>query len=296
MVSVFMYTKIGVICQMFTAGIRYMMLATLFFSFMNVCVKMLPGIPAVEIVFFRSVVSLVLSVFFLKIQGVSLWGKNKPVLLARGLCGAIALILYFKTIQLMPLASAATIQFLSPIFSSILGIYIVKEKVHPKQWFFYLIAFVGVIMVKGFDPRITPILFLVGIVAALLSGLAYNFIRKLNTTEHPLVIVFYFPLVTLPITGIICLFGWVQPVGTEWLWLLLVGMFTQIAQYMMTKAYQSEEISKVASLKYIGILYALGLGYVFFDEVFNLMTYLGMTIMLTGVGLNIWYKNRVVKA
>ena len=58
--------------------------------------------------------------------------------------------------------------------------------------------------------------------------------------------------------------------------------------------YQSVEISKVASLKYKGILYALALGYVFFDEVFNLMTYLGMTIMLTGVGLNIWYKNRVI--
>ncbi len=198
---------------MFTAGIRYMLLATLFFSLMNVFVKLLPNIPAVEIVFFRSVVSLVLSVFFLTIQKVNVWGNNKRRLLARGLCGAVALIMYFTTIQLMPLASAATIQFLSPVFSSILGIYIVKEKVHPRQWFFYLIAFAGVIMVKGFDPRITPILFLVGIVAALLSGLAYNFIRKLNTTEHPLVIVFYFPLVTLPITGIICLFGWVQPAG-----------------------------------------------------------------------------------
>ena len=198
---------------MFTAGIRYMLLATLFFSLMNVFVKLLPNIPAVEIVFFRSVVSLVLSVFFLTIQKVNVWGNNKRRLLARGVCGAVALIMYFTTIQLMPLASAATIQFLSPVFSSILGIYIVKEKVHPRQWFFYLIAFAGVIMVKGFDPRITPILFLVGIVAALLSGLAYNFIRKLNTTEHPLVIVFYFPLVTLPITGIICLFGWVQPAG-----------------------------------------------------------------------------------
>ncbi len=280
---------------MFTQGIRYMLLAVFFFALMNVFVKMLPNIPAVEIVFFRSVVSLVLSYFFLKMQKVSVWGNNKKVLLARGTCGAIALIMYFKTLQVMPLASATTIQYLSPMFSSILGIYIVKEKVHPKQWIFFALAFLGVLMVKGFDPRITPLLFTVGIVAALFSGLAYNFIRMLKTTEHPLVIVFYFPLVTIPITGFICFFDWVNPIGMEWLFLLLVGVFTQFAQYFMTKAYQAEELSKISSLQYLGLIYALGFGYVFFEETFKIMTYLGMTIMVVGVILNVWYKNSLIK-
>lgn len=279
---------------MFTSGVRYMLLATLFFSLMNVFVKMVPNIPSVEIVFFRSVVSLVLSYFFLKVQGVSIWGNNKKILLFRGMSGAVALILYFSTLQLMPLASAVTIQFLSPIFSSILGVYIVKERVKPLQWLFYLLAFAGVVMVKGFDPRITPMLFVIGIVSAFFSGLAYNFIRKLKLTEHPLVIVFYFPLVTLPVTGLISVFDWYQPEGMEWFILLLVGVFTQIAQYFMTKAYQAEELSKIASLKYIGLIYALGLGYVFFDETFNLLTYLGMTVMILGVILNVAYKNSLV--
>ncbi|MEQ8927254.1 MAG: DMT family transporter [Fulvivirga sp.] len=281
---------------MFTSGVRYMLLATFFFSLMNVFVKMVPDIPAVEIVFFRSVVSLFLSFFFLRIQSVNIWGKNKKVLLLRGVCGAVALILYFTTLQLIPLASAVTIQFLSPIFSSILGIYIVKEKVKPWQWIFYLLAFSGVILVKGFDPRITPSLFAIGIVSAFFSGLAYNFIRKLKQTEHPLVIVFYFPLVTLPVTGLISAFDWYKPHGSEWFILLLVGVFTQVAQYFMTKAYQAEELSKIASLKYLGLIYALGFGYVFFEETFNLMTYLGMTVMIVGVVLNVWYKNNLANA
>lgn len=278
---------------MFTTGVRYMLLATVFFSIMNVLVKMVPNIPAVEIVFFRSIVSLVLSYSFLKYQGVNIWGNNKKILLFRGLSGAVSLILYFSTLQLIPLASAVTIQFLSPIFSSILGIYIVKERVNPWQWIFYLLAFAGVVMVKGFDPRITPGLFAIGIVSAFFAGLAYNFIRKLKLTEHPLVIVFYFPLVTLPVTGVISIFDWATPIGMEWLILLAIGVFTQIAQYFMTKAYQAEELSKIASLKYLGLIYALGLGFVFFKETFNLMTYLGMSVMICGVILNIWYKNKI---
>jgi len=271
-----------------------MLLATLFFSLMNVFVKMVPNIPAIEIVFFRSLISLVLSYVFLSHQRVNIWGNNKKILLSRGAVGAIALILYFTTLQVIPLASAVTIQFLSPIFTSILGIYLVKEKVAPLQWVFFLIAFAGVVIVQGFDPRITTFYVIIGVIAAFFAGLAYNLIRKLKHTEHPLVIVFYFPLVTLPITGIYSAFDWVQPEGwKEWFLLLLIGVFTQVAQYFMTKAYQAEELSKIASLKYIGIIYALGFGYVFFEETFNLMTYLGMTVVLVGVVLNIWYKNKV---
>ncbi len=271
-----------------------MLLATFFFSLMNVFVKMVDNIPAVEIVFFRSVVSLVLCYVFLTRQKVSIWGNNKKVLLFRGMSGAVALIMYFTTLQYIPLASAVTIQFLSPIFTSILGVFIVKEKVKPLQWLFFLMAFAGVIMVQGFDARITTFYLVIGVISAFFSGLAYNWIRKLKHSEHPLVIVFYFPLVTLPITGIYSAFDWVQPNGWEqWILLLLIGVFTQIAQYFMTKAYQSEELSKIASLKYLGIIYALGFGYVFFKETFNIMTYLGMSVVLIGVVLNIWYKHRL---
>ncbi len=123
--------------------------------------------------------------------------------------------------------------------------------------------------------------------------MAYNVIRKLNTSENPLVIIFYFPLVTMPLTGAYSFFDWVAPEGIQWLYLLMVGVLTQIAQYFMTKAYQSEEVNKVASVSYIGIFYALIFGWVFFQETFNLQTYLGMAVVLVGVVLNLWYKRKV---
>lgn len=282
----------SVLCTMLSKGVINMLLATFLFATMNVFVKMVPEIPAVEVVFFRSLISLIISAGLLLYQGVPLAGNNKKYLILRGVAGAFALILYFITLQNIPLASAVTIQFLSPIFTAIIGIYLVRERVLKFQWLFFLLAFVGVLIIQGFDPRVDPLYFLMGLLSAFAAGLAYNFIRKINVTEHPLVIVMYFPVVTLPITGIYCIFYWVQPQGITWVYLLLIGLLTQAAQFLMTKAYQHEQVSKVASLKYIAVIYALGYGYVLFDETYDWIALSGILLVLLAVVLNVWYKNR----
>ncbi|MFC2125848.1 DMT family transporter [Bacteroidota bacterium] len=277
----------------FSRGVFHMILAVFFFSLMNVAVKLIPHIPAVEIVFFRSIVSVVLSLAFLKSQGINIWGNNKKYLILRGVSGAIALIMYFTLIQSIPLASAVTILFLQPILTNIIGIFIVKEKVHPMQWLFYLISFSGILIIQGFDTRVDPIYLLIGVVASVFSGFAYNFIRKLKSSEHPVVIIFYFPLITMPITGMLSTLNWVAPSGWDWLILLLVGILTQIAQYFMTKSYQAEEINKVVGLRYLSIVFALFFGWFMFNENYDWVAYLGMGVAVFGVFLNLWFKKRV---
>lgn len=274
-------------------GVGYMLLATFLFTLMNVFVKLVSTIPAIEIIFFRSLISLLISFSFLKSQGVSVLGNNKRLLFLRGAVGAIALIMIFITIQNIPLASAVTLQFLAPIFTTFLGIFLVKERVKPLQFLFFGLAFAGILLVKGFDSRVSANYLLLGVGGALFSGLAYNIIRKLNISEHPLVIIFYFPLVTLPLTLWWVVADWVQPQGIEWFYLLCIGLLTQAAQYFMTRSYQLEELNKVASLNYISIIYALGLGYLVFGETFNALTYLGMVLVLAGVILNVQYKRKI---
>ncbi|MFC4871722.1 DMT family transporter [Negadavirga shengliensis] len=269
-----------------------MLLAGFFFALMNVTVKFLPHIPAIEIILFRSVFSFFFSYLILKKQKIPVLGNNKKLLIIRGVVGSVGLITFFYTLQKIPLASAVTIQYLAPIFTSVLGIFIVKERVKAIQFFYFAIAFAGVLVIEGFDPRIEPVYLLIGIVSALFSGLAYNVIRKLKNTEHPLVIVFYFPLVTIPVAGLVSFFYWVPPRGWDWLLLLVIGVFTQFAQYFMTMAYQNANLSKVASLNYVGIIYALGFGYLLFGETYNLVTYSGMVMVLLGVILNVKFSGR----
>jgi drug/metabolite transporter (DMT)-like permease len=267
-----------------------MLLAGFLFALMNVSVKLIPHIPAIEIILFRSVLSFFLTYFALKRINVPLFGTNKALLITRGIAGSVGLMAFFYNLQTIPLASAVTINYLAPIFTTILGIFIVKEKVAKRRYLYFGVSFIGVLVIEGFDPRISAFDLGVGLIASLAMGVAYNVIRKLKNSEHPLVIMFYFPLITTPIAAVVSYFYWVTPQGWDWIVLLTVGLLTQGAQYFMTLAYQNANLSKVASLSYVGIVYALGFGFLIFDETYSLITYLGMILVLAGVLLNVTSK------
>ncbi|WP_394337131.1 DMT family transporter [Cognataquiflexum aquatile] len=269
-------------------SVQHMLLAGFLFSLMNVSVKLIPHIPAIEIILFRSVFSLILTYILLKRESVPVFGNNKKLLILRGIAGSIGLMTFFYTLQSIPLASAVTINYLAPIFTTILGIFIVKEKVRARQFLYFGLSFAGVLIIQGFDPRITFLDMAIGLISALAMGIAYNIIRKIKNSEHPLVIMFYFPFITIPIAALISYFVWIVPVGWDWGILLAVGLLTQFAQYFMTLAYQNANLSKVASLSYIGIIYALSFGFLIFGETYSLMVFFGMVLVLIGVAMNIF--------
>lgn len=271
-------------------GVQFMIISTFTFSLMKVCVKMISHIPPIEIILFRSLISIVLCVFFFMKDKINPWGNNKKILILRGVVGSISLASYFYILQQIPLAAAASMQYMAPIFTAILGVFIVKEKVSAKQYLFFFLSFLGILVIQGFDARISLIHLVIGIGGAVFTGLAYNCIRILKTSEHPLVIIFYFPLVSLPLAGIISLFNWVNPVGWDWMYLLLVGLFTQIAQYFMTRSYQAEELSKVSIINYMGIIYSLAFGFIIFGETYEWLSYMGMGLVVLGIILNLRYK------
>ena len=84
--------------------------------------------------------------------------------------------------------------------------------------------------------------------------------------------------------------NWVTPKSTDWVYLLLMGLFTQIAQIMMTRGIQSGIVNKMISLKYVGTIYALAIGYLIFGESYGIMSLLGIAMVISGVVLNLWKK------
>ncbi len=270
----------------------HMLIASFFFSLMNLCIKFIPHIPAFEIILFRAFITLVISFVMIRKLGLKPLGNNRKLLLMRGFFGMLALVTFFYTLQKMPLAGAVVLQYLSPIFTILLGVFLLKEKVTPSQLIFFAIAFFGVVLIRGFDERISFPFMLLGILSAFFSGIAYNIVRKLKDDDHPLVVVFYFPLVAFPFAGFACIFNWVTPIGWDWLWLLLVGVFTQIAQVNLTHALQNEKLAAVSGLNYLGIIYALFFGFIFFDENYNWIALTGIFLVLSGVLLNFFWKEK----
>ena len=89
-----------------------MFISTIFFLIVKIGVKLLPHIPTMEIVFFRCIISFLISFLILKNQGIYILGNNKFLLLMRGVFGTIGLYFYFLIIQNIPLATASIIIYI----------------------------------------------------------------------------------------------------------------------------------------------------------------------------------------
>ncbi len=275
-----------------TRGIVCMLVASVFFALMTVFTKLLGAMPVAEIIFFRAVIAAVLCLLGIWRLRLSPWGHDKPALLLRGFAGMMSLAQGFWLLQHIPLGAATTLTHLSPIFTTLLGIWLVRERVTLVQIGYFVICFIGVAMIQGFDHRISWLHLLVGISASFCMGLAYSSVRRLSKTEHPLVIMLYFPLVCIPLTAVAMLFDFQLPSGAQWWYLVLLGVTSQGGQYFMTKSYQLAAISKVAIVSYSEVIFSIILGFVLFSENFNLLTYAGMTLVLAGVIMNVMSKGK----
>lgn len=263
-----------------------MLIASLAFSFMNISVKSVSHMHVSQVVFFRALVQITLGLAVLFWQRESIFGKNPKLLLFRGLFGSMGLMCYFYTLQIMPLGNAILIYYLSPILTTLLAFIIGDEKVQKRSWMFFGLSFLGVVVVNGFSSSVTLIGIAAGIGGAVFSAFAYNTIRRLKGKENPNVVVLYFPLVTLPLSLVypsIHSDVWRMPIGGEWLWLLATGVFTQIGQFFMTRAYQEDATSKVSAISYMGVVWAAAFSVFLFHESYTLIQYSGMLLVLIGM-------------
>lgn len=256
--------------------------------------------PVPELVLFRSLITFTICYAIIKIKKIPFWGNNKKWLIIRGAFGTASLTLFFYTLDQLPIAIATTVQYLSPIFTVIFAIFLVKEKVNPIQWVFFAIAFLGVASMglskflsdDASVSKINPVWLITGVGAAIMAGMAYSAIVKCRHTDAPVTIVMYFPLIATPVMLVLCLFNFVVPQGIEWVIILIIGLFTQFAQILMTKALHLENTATVTPFKYFGSIYAFFLGLFLFDEVISLYGVAGIVLIIIGVLGNSLFRNK----
>ncbi|MBK6338571.1 MAG: DMT family transporter [Bacteroidetes bacterium] len=276
-------------------GIYFMLGATLCFSLLSAIVKYMSHIPANELMLFRTIISIIITLFQLRLLSISPWGNQKKLLFLRGIFGSIALITFFISVQKMPLATTAILSYTTPIFTTIIGVLFLGERVLKLQWACFLLSFIGIIVIKGFDSDISIFYFFLGIVSALSSAIVYNLISKVRANDHPLVIVFYFPLVGFPFMLIWTFFNWVMPQGMDWILILAIGLLTQLGQILMTKSLQIESLSRASSIQFLGIISSLLIGFFIFNESFTIMNILGIVLVASGVLSNIFISSKQQK-
>ena len=230
-------------------------------------------LPTMEIVLARSVVTLALSVGWLRYHRMSVWGSRRPLLYLRGLLGFLGLACFFYSVTHLPLAEATVIHHTHPIFTSILAALFLKEGVGGRLLVTFGMSFAGVLLLTqpeflgGGNTRVSLFAVSVALGGAIASAAAYVTVRKLRETDHPYVIVFYFPLVALPLTVPWVVGNFVMPYWWEFFLLLAIGIVTQAAQILMTRGLSLLPAGRGTTIGLSQIAFASFWGIVLFSEI-----------------------------
>ncbi len=263
--------------------------ASFFFSLMTVCVKNIDKrIPIYELVLFRSLMSLIITLFLIKSKNINPWGNNKPLLVMRGVLGTSALICIFFAIRNMPLSISTVIQYTYPIFISIFASFFINEKISRNLIFSLVIGWLGILIIlnpthlSAINVEIKNITILIAFLGSIFTALAYISVKKLSFTEDIYVIIEYFPLVSLIILCPIVLINWVTPNIHELIWIFGIGLFTQLGQTFLTIGLKNLSASEASTINYLQVLFGSIWGILFFNELININFLLGAFLVLLG--------------
>jgi drug/metabolite transporter (DMT)-like permease len=280
-------------------GVFLKLSSVVLLSCLAACVKYLgDGVPTGQIIFVRGLISLaVLGFIAWHFHGFRVLRTDKLRSHAlRSLAGTASMFCWFTALTLIPFADFTAISFTAPMFLTLLAMLLLGERIHAYRWTALAIGFVGVLITIG--PHLTLGGASFGVAAAfgaaVFSALAIATLRSMSGSggEHPLAITFYFSLTTVICSAATAIAGWPMPTAEQWLFIVLSALFGVFGQLLMTMSYRYAEASTLAPLDYTNLLFAVALGFYFFDEVPHWSMWVGAPLVIAAGLIILWREYR----
>jgi S-adenosylmethionine uptake transporter len=273
----------------------WMILASLFFSMMGVCIKYASAhFHTFELVFFRGLIGVIFMASLCRVQGVPLRTPIPMMHIWRSVVGVTSLAAWFYAIGHLPLATAMTLNYMSGIWVAVflVGGTLVMGRLQEatRQGPIVLTVIAGfggvILLLRPTIEQDQLFAGIVGVLSGLVAALAYIQVAALGRLNEPEArTVFYFSVGTAIGGAALMLLTGVSPwVWPSVLWLLPIGVLAALGQLCMTKAYSRGATLVVANLQYLGIVFGALFGLFLFGDQIPLMGWLGMAlIMASGI-------------
>lgn len=267
---------------------------------MAVCVKVLGReIPIGQTIFVRGVISILILALIawragaLHLLKTSNWRSHA----LRSISGMVSMFCLFAALTMIPLADVTAIAFTSPMFVTVLAMMFLGERIHRFRWTALGVGFFGVLIMIG--PHLTfaegtSLGALTALGAAMFSAVAMMFLRRMSGGEHAITITFYFSLTFMTGAALTAFRGWPVPTLTQWFFIVLAGLLGVFGQLLLSYSYRYAEASTIAPLDYTSLIWAVLLGYAFFDEIPSLSVWIGAPLVI-GAGSIILWREYVLK-
>lgn len=274
-----------------------MALGALSFSIMGLSVRLVgQTVPTMQVVFARSVVVLLICWISLRRRNIHPWGERKALLFTRGFIGSISLVAFYYTLVHLPLADATILQHTAPIWTAFLAVPFLGEKVGRREGVIALFSLGGVVLMArpsflfgGLEEGLPQLPVLVGLIGAIFTAGAFVSVRMLGRTEDPIVVVFWFSIVSAVASLLFLPFDYAIPTWREFFLLLMVGAATYSGQRFLTIGLRQERAARASAIGYLQIVFAALWGMLILAEFPDLWTIVGAGIV---IGCS-WHLGRV---
>ncbi len=259
-----------------------MFLSVCTFSVMDLLVKWSGDYPTGQVMFFRGFFGIIPTFFLIPRDRLKTFYKTKRPKehFFRCIMGLMALVAIVIALRELPLAVVVSLSYAAPLFITVLSIFLLSERVGVYRWLAVLIGFGGVIIIS--EPGIGEMNYLYFLPLIFCIGMAFVTItiRKLSSTEPIWLISIFFSIMILLASLITLPFGWVMPNLQDFILLVLIGITGGSANLFLTQSYKLSEVSLVAPLKYLSLIFAIVFGYLIWNEIPTTKTLVGASLVV----------------
>lgn len=278
-----------------TKGILCMVASALAFSLMQIAVKLTSDNVSIFLqVVFRN--------FLLSIFSITMLKKNKDKLIPakehrvalffRGFLGLFGAVMYFYATKNLLTANAAILQKSSPFFVMIFAAIFLNERLTKVHILSLLVAFLGAYFVTNPSGNYNLIPALSGIFSAIFAAGAYTIIGKLGKSENPYRIMLAFGTVTCICLLVPLVLTYKRPLAIDWIYLILIGIFGGLGQYLLTIAYLYAPAGEVSIYNYSSVIFSAILGFIIFNDKILPIEYFGIALILLSAVILFLYNQK----
>ena len=252
---------------------------------------------AFQISFTRSLICLMALIIILCFIGFDKVTTTKPKLhLLRNTIHFGGQTGWFYGVAFLPLADVFAIEFTAPIWTALLAVIFLKEPLTSYRTLSIFLGFAGIMIILRPGINIIQPAALIVLFATFCFASTYVFTRHMSITESPLTIIFYMNLIQLPIGLLTSLHDWNYPSMQSWPWVLLLGLTGLGSHFCFAHAFRHADAIVVTPLDFFRLPLIALIGWTFYNESWDLLIFLGGTIIFSGNLLNLWTEHRVAKA
>jgi drug/metabolite transporter (DMT)-like permease len=276
----------------------FMILSAACFAGTHITVRHLSAdIHPFEAAVARNVVGLILlSPWLLKNHMENLKTKRFKLHLFRGVTNSGFMLMFFLSLSLLPVAEATSINFTAPLFVTLLAALVLREKVGWRRWTALLIGFVGALVI--IRPGVIP--FNYGSLLVMLASMSWAVsticLKPLMKTESSVTCAAYISIIVMPISIVFAIPFWVWPTLEQFGFLVIIAALATVAQLCLSEAMKWADASAVTPFDFTRLIFAAGLGFVFFGHVPDIWIWAGAIIIFTSTTFIVWRESSVKKA